>query len=340
VTNEFELIERIRARLGRRGNRVLRTLGDDAAIVRADGVVVTSVDAFVEGVHFRLATTSLRELGHKCLAASLSDLAAVGAVAGEAYIVLGLPPNIGEREVLELIEGAEQLATELDVTICGGDLTRSNELFVAMTVVGHARSEEDLVGRDGAQVGDAVGLTGRLGGAGAGLILLERKGHGLPVEVGERLLERQRRPRPLLATGSVLGRSPAHAMIDVSDGIASDASRIAEESGVELEIELARLPVDEGVEAVAEIAGLPAQQLAAAAGEDYELLFTAPADARAAIEAAVEETGTSVTWIGTVRAGSGVRLLGARGERVLLSGWDHFAHAGLAHSPRKGPASR
>jgi thiamine-monophosphate kinase len=306
--------------------------------VRADGVTVTSIDAFVEGVHFRLATTSLRDLGHKCLAASLSDLAAVGAAAGEAYIALGPPPNIGEREVLELYDGAEQLAGELGVTICGGDLTRSNELFVAITSTGHAASERDLVGRDGAKAGDLVGVTGRLGGAGAGLLLLERKDRGVPVEVGEPLLERQRRPRPLLATGSALARSGVHAMIDVSDGIASDASRIAEESGVEIDVELERVPLDDGVEAVAEVAGLTPRQLAAAAGEDYELLFTASGDDRAAIEAAVEATGTSVTWIGEVRSGSGVRLLGAGGEPVSLAGWDHFAHAERDRPPHTGPA--
>jgi thiamine-monophosphate kinase len=338
MTSEFELIDKIRASLGRRGDRVVRALGDDAAVVRADGVVVTSVDAFVEGVHFRLATTSLRDLGHKCLAASLSDLAATGASAGEAYIALGLPPNIGEREVLELMDGVDELAAEVGVSICGGDLTASNELFVAMTVVGHAPDDDALLGRDGAQAGDVVGVTGRLGGAGAGLVLLERKGHGVPVEVGERLLERQRRPRPLIATGTALARSPARAMIDVSDGVASDAERLAEESEVAVEIELSGLPVDDGVDAVAEIVGTSADRFAATAGEDYELLFTSPADTRDEIESAVEETGTTVTWIGIVRSGSGVTLLDARGEAVSLSGWDHFGSGEQDRSPHRAPA--
>jgi thiamine-monophosphate kinase len=340
MSSEFELIERIRERLGRRGERVMRALGDDAAVVRCDGVVVTSVDAFVEGVHFRLATTSLGDLGHKCLAASLSDLAAMGATAGEAYVVLGLPPNIGERETLELMEGAERLAAELGVTICGGDLTASNELFVAVTVVGHAPDEAQLVRRDGARPGDLVGVTGRLGGAGAGLILLERKDHGLPLEVGERLLERQRRPRPLLAEGRALASSGVSAMIDVSDGLASDLLHIAQESDVELEVELSRLPLDDGVEAVAEIAGLPAQTLAATAGEDYELLVTVPPDARQAVESAARDTGTAVTWIGKAQRGSGVRLLDDRGDALSLGGWNHFGSAAQGDPPRTGRASR
>src|SRR5688572_14677899 len=108
---EFSLIAAMRARLSPRGDRVVLWSGDDAAAVRPGGAVgVTSTDAFVEGVHFRLVTTSLHDLGHKCLAASLSDLAAMGAGAGEAYVVLGLPAHLGEREVVELAEGAESLA--------------------------------------------------------------------------------------------------------------------------------------------------------------------------------------------------------------------------------------
>ena len=238
---EFSLIDRMRERMRPRGDRVVVWSGDDAAVVRpAGGVSVTSIDSFVEGVHFRLATTSLRDLGHKCLAASLSDLAAMGADPGEAYIALGLPDHIGEREVLELAEGAEPLAAEHGVTICGGDISRADELFVSVTVVGYAGSAADLVCRDGARAGDLVGVTGALGGSGAGLLLLERKPAGGDREAGERLLERHRRPRPLLATGRALARAGVSAMLDVSDGVASDAERICERSDVAAEIRLAR----------------------------------------------------------------------------------------------------
>jgi thiamine-monophosphate kinase len=329
-TSEFELIAAIRTRLGRRGERVVRSVGDDAAVVRSEGVTVTSVDAFVEGVHFRLATTSMRDLGHKCLAGSMSDLAAVGAAAGEAYLVLGLPRNVGAREALELVDGAEELAAELGATICGGDVSRSNELFVAVTAVGHAARETDLVGRDGAEPGELVGVTGRLGGAGAGLLLLERKGHGLPVDIGERLIERHRRPRPLLAAGAALARAGVSSMIDLSDGLASDAARISEESGVAIEIGLASLPLDDGVDAAARMAGSSGIELAATAGEDYELLFTARQDARDDVDSAGEGAGTTVTWIGTTSArdaGSAavVRLLDDQGVAQPLVGWDHLA---------------
>jgi thiamine-monophosphate kinase len=324
VKSEFELLEEIRARLGRRGRRVLRGSGDDAAVTRADGVSVTSVDAFVEGIHFRLATTSLFDLGHKCLAASLSDLAAMGAEAGEAYLALGLPDHVEPEELLDLVSGAEALATQLGVTICGGDLSRSQELFVAVTVVGHAQGESELVGRNGASPGDLLGVTGALGGAGAGLLLLERKIGGLDAQIGEALLERQLRPQARLAAGSALARAGATAIVDVSDGIASDCVRLAEASGIALEVQLEDLPVDEGVATVAERVGIEPLELAAAAGEDYELLFACPEDARAPIESALAETAVAVTWIGKALPGAGVRLLDEAGRPSRLDAWDHL----------------
>jgi thiamine-monophosphate kinase len=336
---EFELISLIQSKLARRGERVLRSTGDDSAVVRCDGVTATSVDAFVEGVHFRLATTSLADLGHKCLAASLSDLAAMGAEPGEAYIVLGLPEHLGEREALELVEGAERLAAQHGVTVCGGDMTASGELFVAVTVVGHAESDSELVGRDGARAGDLVGVTGTLGGSGAGLALLERKDHGLPVEVGERLLDRHRLPVPRLAVGRALARAGVSAMIDISDGVAADARRIAEQSGVAIEIRLADLPLEDGVEDVAAMLGMLPFELAAGAGEDYELLVTVPPPLGERVQAAAEASGAPLTWVGEVAEGEGVRLLDGRGAPSPVTGWDHLSARHL-HFPHSGRASR
>src|SRR3954454_6369828 len=129
--SEFEMLERLRARIRVRGDRVVIGSGDDAAVVRCEGLAVTSVDAFVEGVHFRLATTSLRDLGHKCLAGATSDVAAMGASPGEAYFVLGLPDHLDPEEVTDFAEGAEGLAAETGFAISGGDISRSHELFVA-----------------------------------------------------------------------------------------------------------------------------------------------------------------------------------------------------------------
>jgi thiamine-monophosphate kinase len=340
--NEFDLLSRIRERVARSDDRVVVGSGDDAAVVRpAGGVSVTSVDAFVEGVHFRLATTSLRDLGHKCLAASMSDIAAMGALAGEAYLAVGLPDHLGERETLELAEGAAALAAEHGVTICGGDLTRADELFVAVTVVGYAEDADRLATRGGARSGDLIGVTGALGGSGAGLLLLERRPADIDVQAGKRLLERHLRPRPLLAAGRALAAAGVSAMLDVSDGVASDLERLCEQSGVGVEVRLDSLPLDEGVGEVAKAAGIEPLELAAAAGEDYELLFTAPPDRREGIERAGRNTGSPVSWIGRVSGeGEAVpRLLDETGRPRRFLGWDHLRR-GRERTAPPGRASR
>ncbi len=300
-------------------------MGDDASVVRARPVCVTSIDAMVEEVHFRLSEgwATPAEVGHRALAGALSDLAAMGADPGEAYLALGLPAGFPEASALELVRAAIELAAGTGSVIAGGDVVAAPVLTVAVTAVGWAEREGDLVGRDGAMSGDLVGVTGRLGGAGAGLaVMAGRVAHTASTDAA---LGRARRPLPRLREGRALAAAGAHAMIDLSDGLATDAGHIGRASGVCLRVELAALPLEDGVaEASAEL-GLPPWQLAAGAGEDYELCFcAAPAD-RKRLEEAIDALGEAqVSWIGEVAAGPpGVELSDERGDHVRIEGFEH-----------------
>jgi thiamine-monophosphate kinase len=293
--------------------------------VRARALSVTSVDAMVEGVHFRLGDgwATPAEVGRRALAAALSDLAAMGADAGEVYVVLGLPPGFGEEAALELVRAAAAVAGESGATIAGGDVVAAPVLVVSVTAVGWADGEQQLVGRDGARSGDLVGVTGELGSAAAALELLS--GRVADTEAGEPALARARAPRPRLGEGRALAGAGAHAMIDLSDGLATDAAHLGRASGVRLVIELARVPLADGVAQVAAALALPPWRLAAGGGEDYELCFCIEPAARERAELAVRAvSGIAVSWIGRVREGPpGASFSDERGDDVTVEGFEH-----------------
>ncbi|MEX2210291.1 MAG: thiamine-phosphate kinase [Gaiellaceae bacterium] len=246
------------AELERRG--LAQAIADDAARLE-DGLVVTQ-DALVEDVHFRLGEISWRDLGFRAAVVNLSDLAASGARPTALLVALGAPPETGVEDLIELYEGIR----ETGVPVVGGDTTRAPQLFVSITALGRA---ERVPGRGGARPGDLLVVTGPLGGK--------------PV-----------RPPIRIEEGVRLARH-AHALLDLSDGLARDAGHIAARSGVRCVIDAERVPLAPG--ATVDDLGY---------GEDYELL------------AAVEDAD-GFTVIGSCEEGEGVEGLGS------LGGWDHFA---------------
>jgi thiamine-monophosphate kinase len=316
---ELALIEAIGEVLARReGARVVRWLGDDAAVVRGDAFSVTSVDVMVDGTHFRLGQAAPADVGHRALAAALSDLAAMGAAPGEAYLGVVLPPSLSDAQALELHAGAEVLAAATGTTIAGGDIVAGPVLMVAVTVVGWAGPDEPLVGRSGAQPGDRVGVTGTLGAAAAGFALLDGRAQEA-ADHAAGLIARFLRPLPRLAEGHALAAAGVHAMLDLSDGIASDARRLAEAGSVGLVLDAGSLPLAPGVAEVARTLGRAPVELAATGGEDFELcVCVAPEDCAAA------EAAAGLTWIGEVVAGPpDVEWRGAPSD---AGGWRGFEH--------------
>ncbi len=262
---EFGLL----AELERRG--LASGIDNDAALV--DGVVVTQ-DALLEGVHFRLDWLSWRELGFRAAAVNLSDLAASGATPDGLVVTLGAPPDTKLDDVLELYEGI----AEAGVPVVGGDTTRAGSVVLSVTALGRS---ERVPGRGGARPGDLLVVTGPLGASGAAF---RRCAYV--------------RPPLRLAEGRALA-AHAHALTDISDGIAVDAGNIATRSGCRVVVELDRVPLAEGAE--------PADL---AFGEDYELL------------AAVADAG-ELPVVGRCEQGGGIELI-RNGEPVVVAEWEHF----------------
>jgi thiamine-monophosphate kinase len=279
----------------------------------------------VEGVHFRLDAgwATPEEVGHRALAGALSDLAAVGAAPGEAFLSLGLPPDFAEDAALALALGADELALSTGTAIAGGDVVAAPALIVSVAVTGWLGEGERPLARDGARPGELVGVTGELGAAAAALAVMDGRAPLVPeAEAG---IERARRPLPRLAEGRALARAGASAAIDVSDGLGADAEALGRASGVSLALEADLLPLAPGVAVVAERLGVSPAALGAGGGEDYELCFCAPSARRGEIEEALAAAGgAGVSWIGAAREGlPGARLLDGRGDVVRAEGYEH-----------------
>lgn len=314
---EFDLIARY---FTRPVKRAVLGVGDDCALLAPSPgqQLAVSTDLLVEGRHF-VSTVPPARLGHKALAVNLSDLAACGA--RPLAFTLGLSmPRVDEPFLAGFAEGLFALADAHGIELVGGDTT-AGPLTLAITVIGEVPAGQALR-RDAAKADDEIWVSGRLGDARLALEALRGtvRLDGEGFELARAAMEL---PQPRVALGLAL-RGIAHAAIDLSDGLVGDLGHVLQASGVGAAIDVDAIPRSALV-----AAQTPAMQRLAllSGGDDYELLFTAPAAARDAVLLAGHEAGVAVTRIGVVRAGGGLRLHDARGEPVRfdVAGFDHFA---------------
>lgn len=315
-SGEFARIARLSRILGAGLKRphVELDVGDDAAVLAVPGGrLVWTVDAAVDGVHFRRDLLGLEDVGWRSLHAAVSDLAAMGAMPVAALSALTLPRGFPDAELERLVRGQRQAADVLGCPVVGGNLSRGAALSVTTTVLGRAKNP---ILRGGAQVGDELWLLGEVGLAAAGLAWLMKKRRGGGASA-QRCVLAWRRPVARLSFGKALcGR--AHAAIDVSDGLAGDAVHMAKRSRVRIAIETPRLvaSLSRDLVRIAGLLGEAPERFALAGGEDYALL--AAGSPRRRPPGAIR--------IGTVCQGRGVVLVDAEGRsRVWSGGFDHFA---------------
>lgn len=311
---EFDLIARIRARVATRADVVLG-IGDDAALLAPPPgrQLVVTADTLNDGVHFPRGT-SPADIGWKALAVNLSDLASMGAEPAWCTLSLSLPQS-DPAWIEGFLDGFLDLAGQHDIALVGGDTTRG-PLSIAVTAMGLVEPGRALR-RDGARVGDEVWVTGTLGDAAGGLALLDRE----PVPA---LRARLDRPTPRVAAGRALA-GIATACVDVSDGLLADLGHVCARSHVAARIDVDALPASAALMEVIGEADRIALQ--ASGGDDYELCFTAPADAGADIGAVSAQLGLRITRIGRIVAGEGVHPVDAKSQpwSSPRRGYDHFA---------------
>jgi thiamine-monophosphate kinase len=338
--NEFDFINKIRGLAQTQGTSsgLVRGIGDDAAVFKSftGSDVVVSTDLLVEGIDFRRDTTRPELLGHKALAVSLSDIAAMGARPRWAMLSIGLPDEVWRTGFADsLYAGFFELAARYGVTLIGGDVSRAPQNIVIDSIaIGECLADREVF-RSGAKPSDQIFVTGFLGDAAAGLRLIE---HGVRLSIGttngdaskdvrpiDHLLLRQLQPEPRVGWGLLLGEKRlATAMIDLSDGLSSDLNHICAESNVGALIQASTIPIDPLVTELTGRRALDPLMLALHGGEDFELLFTVAPENVASLPKRVD--GISVTRIGEIKeASAGVQI--AEGSKVWNlepGGWEHF----------------
>jgi len=330
---EDQLIEAIRKVLSGEFPGVQVGIGDDAAVVESGtGSMVLSTDMLIEGVHFERSSISARDLGAKSIVVNVSDIAAMAASPRYAMVSLGIPVDVDAAWVMELFGGMRAACDEYALALVGGDTNRADAVVIAVAVVGEVGSGH-AVTRSGARPGDIVVVTGSLGAAAGGFLVSRIHPSKLPQALaepwGRELLDAQARPVARVGEGQTLAQAGATAMMDLSDGLAKDLSRLCSASGVGARVDLPRVPVAEALRLAAGFLEVDPTELALTGGEDYELLATIDltnlARARGDLR---ERSGVTLSDVGVI-IDEGLVAVDAEGRQSPLepTGWDHFATA-------------
>jgi thiamine-monophosphate kinase len=330
--SEFDFIKQLRARSP--ASPPNQFIGDDAAIIRSspEKETLVTTDLLVEDVDFRRSTTPSFLLGHKALAVSLSDIAAMGARPRWTLISIGVPQEVWDTDFVDkFYDGLFELGSRYDVQLIGGDISRSEKIVVDSIVIGESATNA-AIKRTGAKPGDQIFVTGSLGGAAGGLRLIERGAHLADQTVGDaeaqlldHVLLRHLRPEPRVGWGMVLGQEKlATAMIDLSDGLSSDLNHLCSESGVGALVDSTEIPIDPQVRELCGRRALDPLQLSLHGGEDFELLFTVSPQNVSRLPRRVDRIG--ITHIGEIKpAGEGINLReSSRIWQLKPEGWQHF----------------
>jgi thiamine-monophosphate kinase len=330
---EREVIKHIRRRFAQEGQHLLTGIGDDTAVLKASALgqtgakdLLLTTDVLVEGVDFDLRYSSFHQVGFKAMAANLSDIAAMGGMPRFYLVTLGLSGDITLDQLNQLYEGMADMANDYKVSLIGGDTSATQDgIFVGITVLGEVEEGRALV-RSGARVGDHIFVTGTLGDAAAGLELA--KTGALLAHAFLPLLQRQFYPTPRVEEGRLISTSGiASAMIDLSDGLASDLRHICEESKVGAVVEADTLPLSNALLEYARRARKDPLRYALTGGEDFELLFTVSEREKSYLLGLTRKKRLKLTKIGRILPKAfGIKLKDARGRVVSFPerGYEHF----------------
>ncbi len=326
---EFGFIKKISRGCLIRPERVIKAIGDDAAAFTTDPdkVALITTDLLVERIHFLRKSISGFDLGYKSLAVNLSDIAAMGGTACEAFVSIAVPPDCSLSYLEAVYDGMKTLAARFDVNILGGDTTTSKIDLIINVVVYGSVDREQLLCRDAARPGDLIFSTGYLGDSRAGLHLIL---NNIPAETDrlQNLVHAHLRPEPHLQEGRFLAQQSAvRAAIDTSDGLSSDLGHIVEESSVGATLYYEDIPVSQNLKAFCGQFNFDPAEYALSGGEDYTLLCTiAPAEAERIAGDFQTTFNRRLFRIGEITAEKRMQLIypdGSAGQ-IALSGWDHF----------------